>query len=514
MKQLLYYIKDNDHYYDPSAPTGRNIIRKDVALKRLNKFDSKFADKEAAYEYLKELRDFPCSLVEVEQMQSDAKKSKQVDFGAMYEELRELLPLYSYIRPNGSRSLYLVNEQKECTPVEYVDLDSLLDALMVQKEVWQRVRNYWATTPGLEDQRHKFTLSAFLKFIIPNFLLVDERFLLDSEPKRFSWETEDFAFKKFDMGTVHEGPTPTWNEFLGRLDYPEVFKAWVWSLFEPTNNVRQVLWMQGGGNDGKSSVQKALERMFGENHVYAMKVGDEHEKWFANSVYGKCLVNYADCSNIYLLRTNSIKQLTGGDTTSIEGKGVNAFRGKIYAKLLVTSNQKPMINPESDAETSRLIVVTVGSLPEKAKDAGFEDRLVAEQSAFLHACQKSFATLISTGNNRLELPLALTDKMLSECASELYYVLEDFVDRHLEFGKNYYCESRKLGPKIKEFTSQEHWLPADKIKYFISDFSAKMNFQNIQLQRIEVNGKVTTAYIGFRIKGDESCNLKLVQQAD
>ncbi len=511
MKQVFYFVREPQRFAMPSD-NRKGLLTDDATVKLLAKLDSKFEDKATAYAYLKELKDFPISLEELEVLKGAVKKSKQVDFGGMYEELRQLLPLYSYIRANGSRSLYLVNEARECTPIEYVDIDSLIDALMVQKVVWQNVRNYWATTPHLEDQRHKFTLSAFLKFIIPNFLLVDESLLLDTEPKRFSWEADDFAFKKFDMGTVQAGPTPTWNEFLSRLDYPEVFQAWVWSLFEPTNNVRQVLWMQGGGNDGKSSVQKALERMFGENHVYAMKVGDEHEKWFANSVYGKCLVNYADCSNIYLLRTNSIKQLTGGDTTSIEGKGVNAFRGKIYAKLLVTSNQKPMINPESDAETSRLIVLTVKSLPEAAKDAGFENRLVAEQSAFLHACQVSYQALIAPGNNRIELPIGLTDRILSECASEMYYVLQDFVDRHLEFGKNYYCESRKLGPKIKEFTSQEHWLPADKVKFFVSDFSAKMNFQNIQLQRLEVNGKTTTAYIGFRLKGDDTCNLKLLKE--
>lgn len=513
IKQLMYYVKDADRYYAPSADARSPLYTLDAAAKRLAKLDGKYEDKAEAYQYLKELRDFGITGAELDEIRGAAKKSKETDFTGLYEEFRQLLPLYSFIRPNGNRSLFLVSEQKECTPIEYVDLDSLLDALMGQRITWQRVREFWATTIHLEGQRNKWTLSAFLKFIIPNFLLVDERLLLETEPKRFSWEPDDYAFKKFDLGTISAGTTPTWNEFLSRLDYPEVFQAWVWSLFEPSNNVRQVMWLQGGGNDGKSSVQKALEKMFGENHVHAMKTGDEHEKWFANSVYGKCLVNYADCNNIYLLRSNSIKQLTGGDTTSIEGKGVNAFRGKIYAKLLVTSNQKPMINPESEAETSRLIVLTVKSLDEASKDAGFEQRLVDEQSAFLHACQKSFAKLVAPGNNKLILPTELSDKMHSECASEMFYVLEDFVDRYIEFGNDYFCESRKIGPKLKQFTSEEHWLPADKVKFFVSDFSAKMNFRNVQLQRIEVNGKITTAYVGFRLKG-EDCSLKLVKEAN
>ncbi len=502
----LYYAKDTGQFFCETMKP--RFFGEAAAVKMLMRIDEKYEDKELAYGKLKEIKEIAFTSDELREM-CKPKKAPDVNFKNIYEQFRKVLPIYSYIRPNGSRSLYLVNEDRECTPIEYIDIDSLTDALMAHDKVWLAAQDFYEQCAELVEVQNKYPFITFLKLMITTYMLPDLRLKLKCEPKRFSWEPEEFAFKKFDMGTVEAGPLPTWNEFLSRLDYPNVFCAWVWSLFEPSNNVRQVLWLQGGGNDGKSSVQKALERMFGEQHVYAMKVGDEHEKWFSNSVYGKCLVNYADCSNVHLLRTNSIKQLTGGDTTSIEGKGVNAFRGKIYAKLLVTSNHKPIINPESSAETSRLIALSVASLPESAKDAGFEDRLVAEQSAFLHKCQIEFAKIVSKGNNKLELPVALQDKMLAECASELYYVLQDFVERHLEFNPEYYCESRKLGPKLKEFTSQEHWLPADKIKYFISDFHGKMNFQGITLQRINIDGKVTTAYIGFRLKGDEQV-LKLV----
>ncbi len=509
----FFYIKDTDSYYDGNAIPSRRIIPKDTALKRLAKYNVKYQDKEIAYEYLKELRDHGILESEAKQMLNDEKKAKQIDFDGMYEELRAVLPLYSYIRPNGTRSFYLVNEQLECTPVNYVKLENLTDALMAHKATWQRVRNYWATTPQLEGQRHKFTLAVFLKHMIPNFLLMDETLVLDKEPVRFSWEPDVYAFKKFDLGMVEAGPTPTWDQFLGRLDFPEVFQAWVWGLFEPTNNIRQAMWLTGGGDDGKSSVQRALEIIFGEQHVHSCKGGDEVNNRFLNeSIYGKCLVNFADTENPHLLKTSALKQLTGGDSTSIEGKGKAAFRGVLYAKLLVTSNKKPMINPESAAETSRLITLNVQPLPNGAKDEGFKRRLVEESGAFLYNCREAFLGMIAPGNNALLLPEKLQDKMFSECASEMHYVLEDFVSECLEFGPHYFCEVRKINPKLKQFTSETHFLAADKVRYFMSDFVSKMNFRNISLKRIDINGKIMTAYVGFRLKGDDACLLKLVPE--
>jgi len=507
----LYYAKDAGQFYlDTNRP---KFFNETVAVKVLMRIDPKYENKALAYAKLEDIKQIPFTAEELREMHKP-KKAAGVDFKSIYEDFRQILPIYSFIRPNGSRSLYLVNEDRECTPIEYVDLDSLTDALMAHDKVWLAAQSFHESCEALVEHQNKFPFITFLKLMITTYMLPDIRLKLKEEPKRFSWEPDDFAFKKFDMGTVSAGPLPTWNEFLGRLDYPEVFCAWVWSLFEPTNNVRQIMWLTGGGNDGKSSVQKAIERMFGEQHVMSMTAESANDKWAANSAYGKSLITIADCHNPHLLRNNFVKQLTGGDTTSIEGKGVNAFRGKLYAKLFVTSNPKPVINPESAAETSRLITLAVTALPDAKKDAGFEDRLVSEQSAFLHKCQIEFAKIISKGNNKLELPAGLIDKMLAECASEMFYVLQDFVERHIEFGPNFYCESRKLGPKLKEFTSTEHWMPTDKVKYFMSDFSAKMNFQGITLQRLTVDNKTTTAYIGFKIKGDDAGSLKLVQSGE
>jgi len=502
----LYYAKDTHQFF---MATHRPAFFSEMVALRMVMDYYKLDLKSDGYEKLEELKQISFTAQELKDM-NKPKKSEGVDFKSIYEQFRQVLPIYSHIRPNGSRSLYLVNEQRECTPIEYVDIDSLTDALMAHDKVWLAAQDFYEQHEALQEHTNKYPFITFLKLMITTYMLADIRFKLREEPKRFSFASDEFAFKKFNLDNIQAGPTPTWNEFLSRVDYPEIFCAWVWSLFEPTNNVRQVLWLTGGGNDGKSSVQKAIERMFGEQYVHSMTAEAMQDKWAANSAYGKSLVTVADCHNPHLLRNNFVKQLTGGDTTSIEGKGVNAFRGKLYAKLFVTSNPKPVINPESAAETSRLITLAVTALPDAKKDAGFEDRLVAEQSAFLYNCQTAFAKYISKGNNKLELPTELADKMLAECASEMYYVLQDFVERHIEFGYDYVCESRKLGPKLKEFTSQEHWLPADKVKYFMSDFSTKMNFQGVNLQRMQINGKTTTVYVGFRLKGEQT-DLKLVK---
>ena len=512
----IFYVPENNQFYFPSESRGNKCVDDKTAVKRLAKLAPQYNDNSEAFLFLNKLKKNPLmcmSFEAVQEHQKEQKDSKVVDYNSIYKQMRPLFTIKSLVREDGLRSFYIVNEQRECTPLAYSKIEHLTDSLIGQREVWANLIKFYEDCPELETARKGMPFLVFLKRILDQHYLADASMLIDEEPKRFSWEPADYAFKKFDLDVIQSGPMPTWEEFLQRLDYPEIFKAWVGGLFEPTNNIRQAMWIQGAGNDGKSSVQKALERIFGLKHSYSMKPGDESSKWFSRSVYGKSLVNYADCNSLNLLKCNSIKQLTGGDSTSIEGKGKDSFRGVIYAKLLVTSNKKPLIDPESEADTSRLIMLNVSGLTEASKDAGFENRLVAESSAFLHACQHAFQAHVAPGFNKLILPDTLTEKMIAQCASEIYYVMQEFVEKYIEFAPHYYCEMKRIGPKLKQFTTEEHWMPHDKARWFESDFTTKMNFKGVQPERIQEDGKTITAMIGFRFKGDTGGNLKQLKAA-
>ena len=231
-----------------------------------------------------------------------------------------------------------------------------------------------------------------------------------------------------------------------------------------------------------------------------MKPGDESQQCFQKNVFGKVLVNYADCRNVYLIDSNSVKQLTGGDTTSIEGKGENSFTGKIYSKLLVTSNYNPRINPELQAHTSRLIKLEVAPQADSKKDSGFELRLKSEIYAFLHKCQHAFEALISNGHERLELPLELQEVIKTDCASETYLNVQDFVQEYLHFGLEEMCNPADLKRMSKDYFLLEKRLSSEQYKFHAAELEAKLFLNGCSLLRHGDEGAQITMWRGFKLK--------------
>jgi hypothetical protein len=493
---FLIYIKDQQKFYDKR--TGGALLSRDKALERLKASDDKFHDLKIAYDALADIE--LTGITTVDLKESKSQKKSAVQLNEVWNELQPLIRLKKQIQNNGQSQIFHVAENNEVTKIDYVEDQSLVDALIKRTEEYAAIRNFYDTHPIAEEIRKSIGYAPFLKRMLNEFWHADERVIFSEEPRLISWDTEELAYKQMDPSLLKPGPTPTWDEFTSRLDHPAVFMAWVWSIFEPTNNIRQVMWLKGGGNDGKSSVQKAIEGVIGKQYCYSMKPGDESQQWFGKNVYGKVLVNFADCRNQFLIDANSIKQLTGGDTTSIEGKGENSFTGKIYSKVLVTSNYLPKINPELQAHTSRLIKIDVAPQDDAKKDAAFELRLQNEIYAFLTKCKEAFDCLISPGGERLELPVELADRIKTECASDTYMNIQDFVEEYVQFSPEEICVPSELRRTSKKYFSFQKQISAEQMKHHETELNTKLHLMGCGLQRLELDGKFQTVWRGFRLK--------------
>lgn len=498
MAAPLLYIRDKSKFYDTRQPKGA-LLTLETAKNRLRAYDSKFEDEAILEQAIRDIMDNPVMHADLLSMRKEEKSGPSLH--EVWEEYRQIIPLYKRTNASGQVQAFVVNADNEAVKIDYETTDNLIDALMHRPEIWQEIREFFNTSPMLDKSREKLSFGPFLKKLLSEYWPYDERHTLQHDIAQISWTGDEVAYKKFDSSLLKPGPTPTWDEFTSRVDYPDVFKAWIWSIFEPTNNIRQVLWLKGQGNDGKSSIQRAIESIIGTHYCYSLKTGDEKDKWFQRNVFGKVLVNYADCRNIYLISENSIKQLTGGDTTSIEGKGENSFTGKIYAKVLVTSNYAPKINLELQAETSRLIKLDVAPQVDEKKDSQFEHRLKDEFYAFLYTCQKAYNVHISKGGERLELPESLINKINSDCASEAYLNLEDFLQDYIEFVPGEMCKPSELNTVLKDFlTIEKRVIGGDSLKYYKTDLDAKLNMRGCIQMRQGDAGQQQTMWVGFRLK--------------
>jgi len=192
------------------------------------------------------------------------------------------------------------------------------------------------------------------------------------------------CFSHPQMLSLRRSEPKAWNQILKRLDYPQEFLIWIWLLFSG-EKCRQMAWIRGEGNDGKSTILNVLQRIMGEEVTAALSEVRANQ-FTASKFLRKRLVTLGDTKKSTLLSDSLLFQLTGGDYLDMEKKNQDSFVAKTNAMVLVASNRYPRIDVNSKAFDSRLLLFNIESLPKKpAKDEelfadnDFEEQLFKER---------------------------------------------------------------------------------------------------------------------------------------
>jgi hypothetical protein len=291
----------------------------------------------------------------------------------------------------------------------------------------------------------KLTIEAFASRLFKQLCMSSQQ-RLNEEPVPLTWATDVKAFKVFNPNILVGAETPAWDEFLNRLSVPDIFLSFIWSIYEPNNFGRQVLWLHGPGNDGKSRVVNALSKYVGLRAVAAISQGNTNSQFFNSAVYGKRLAVFGDCMNTRLISTNAIHTLVGGDTVSVEGKGKQAFPGRVFCRVVVGSNYPPEID-NTPNQTSRLLYLRVSPLQNTASnslpagdDASFEGRLLVEMPALLTKAKMAYLRRCPN-NGRIEVSKEEFEAMMLHAKSEIQEFIEQFCTENMRIseGKSEDC---------------------------------------------------------------------------
>ena len=191
--------------------------------------------------------------------------------------------------------------------------------------------------------------------IIPEFSTIET----------FSNDKELPCMGYFDLENLPDAPTPAWDSFLYTFKtvlYRELFMAWVYSIFKADNRGRQMLWIEGAGKSGKSTIVRALQQFFQSLNPGLAQVMEK--RWFEDkyslAAYENCrLTIIPDCSDQRLVSRDTIKNLTGSDLSSIRKMHVERKSTRLYSKIIVSSNRPPIVFTSSEHELSRILYVSL-----------------------------------------------------------------------------------------------------------------------------------------------------------
>lgn len=393
------------------------------------------------------------------------------------------------------------------------------------------------------DEYCAYTFPDYLTAIVKQQKLSDMVLRLDAEPVGISAKLEIPTFYYFDRDKVKiaNGGTPHWDNWMQVIPelYHPVFMAWIYSVFVPQNRGRQALWLHSGGYDGKSQMALALTRYMNGHGVGSINSNVAKSQFGYAAAYGKRLLIFGDCQNDKFLKTNLAHSVLGGDPAAIEYKGRSVFTARVFCKLLICSNKRPVMNVNASHETTRLIYIPLQT-PTKEVQAKFlktdddgnilydskrnpfqigynsgiknekgkelSDYLYQEMDTFLNKCRLEYLELcphhkeiITSGQVR--------ETLYTICASEPSEIYEDYINEYFEFttDKEVYELSSDMKMSIRDhFTTKrmEKVIGVFRIEDFIAAFekiaTIKLRDMNVDIRQynvvqrsITVDGKTT-----------------------
>lgn len=355
----------------------------------------------------------------------DVKKlGKAAVYQKMIDEAMPFIPLHALKDPAQPIKIFYVSDNRECNLVHNTDPRSLSHELFNDFQVRDKIESLYKQgeylhKPGISWQE-------YLE-ILCNSVATNSDTHLSEDPPWISWDPTIIAHRHFDIRTVQPGPTPTWDQFLSRVDYKEVLMSWVWTIFDEKDRGRQLLWLQGNGKDGKTTFSNAIRKIYGITHSAILDDNLlSNSRFAAGSLYGKRFVANQECQKTKIFSYPLIKSLTGGDAVSIEIKGEQAFTAPCYAKILICSNKKPEVDFTLPSESSRMLFLKVRPRSSYGGEGNFEEGLISEAGAFLYKCREARESTRCESDFDIMTTEAYRASMQMECGSEIFKEMNVF----------------------------------------------------------------------------------------
>lgn len=232
-----------------------------------------------------------------------------------------------------------------------------------------------------------------------------------------------YSLKRGDVNA----PTPAWDNFIIALPddgTKECFMAWIYSIFKEDNFGRQVLWLHGKGESGKSKVVQAIHKKMYEinpNIVTSLEPLQFMDRFSAASYVKKRLTIGQDIVDRYLVRNQLVKNITGNDNSSVIKKGQDKSDENIYSKVLVSSNVSPWVSIYKSEEISRMLYIHVDpELSIAARKKWDVDNmgdwgkcLIAETDDFIAKCEAPYHNTLDEDKQNIVPYPTMGDKLFS-----------------------------------------------------------------------------------------------------
>jgi putative DNA primase/helicase len=195
---------------------------------------------------------------------------------------------------------------------------------------------------------------------------------------------------------------PLWERVLGQvLPDPEsrqLLQEMFGYCLTADISQQKFFMLEGSGGNGKGVVTNMLTRLLGPENVSALPVnrlGAPHE---LDVTLGKLVNITSEMKEKDIPAEDLLKQFVAGDRLHFNPKYQKTFTAKPTAKLILSTNERPMFTDRSDGLWRRLIILLFPiTVPETQRDVHLEEKLAVELPGILNWAIRGARALYGRG---------------------------------------------------------------------------------------------------------------------
>lgn len=185
--------------------------------------------------------------------------------------------------------------------------------------------------------------------------------IMEATPIHISNSPDKLCFAYVPLTYLRKGNIEAWQMFMDQMESEDMqllFMAWIYGVFVEGDTNRQILWLEGEGYSGKSTVLNVIGQILQSYDVNLFKslASKAYFDKFSLEGIDLCrMVILADTREEEFFQRQEVLNLTGGDTISINRKNKAIDTKKVMVKIAVNSNSAPPVNYSHKHETTRLL---------------------------------------------------------------------------------------------------------------------------------------------------------------
>ncbi|MDB4946219.1 MAG: primase [Labilithrix sp.] len=313
---------------------------------------------------------------------------------------------------------------------------------------------------------------------------------------------EDYLTKVIETEYHDDAKCPTWDAFMSWM-MPEISTRLYlqrWAGYAATGKVseQKILFLYGGGKNGKSTWTQTIARVLGayscsapRELLFVSKGGAERHPTEIAALFGMHLAVCAEVQANAQLDEAKTKDLSGGDRLSARRMREDNWTFEPTHKLFLYGNNKPNISGSDDGIWRRICFVKcLGQITEAERDIHLTDRLLGEAEGILRWVVQGCLEWQRIG---LLEPVSVVD------ATQEYREESDAIGRYLDervvFGPDDVVPRVEIRKAYEAWCEEQGYMPLGARR-----FAQRLREHGVKEASKRIGTSVVNAWRGCRLK--------------